>query len=146
MKGARILGNYVQKLAKEQKVTIPELSALLGCSEQQVNSFFKGRFLASFKQLEALAHQFGIGVQDLIKGDENHYNKTVVHCMEDFEDTESREFILDIIDNYMDIQNALVKADFGIVAVSSRSEFFNSDELKSDIPRKIRKQLAHVKV
>lgn len=40
----------------------------------------------------------------------------------------------------------LIKTDFGIVAVSSRSEFFNSDELKSDIPRRIRKQLAHVKV
>lgn len=108
MKGARVLGNYVQKLAKEQKVTILELSALMGCSEQQVNSFFKGRFFASFRQLEALARQFGVGVQDIIKGDETYYNKTVVHCMEDFENTQNREFILDIIDDYMDIQNALV--------------------------------------
>lgn len=108
MKGARVLGNYVQKLAEDQNVSIPELSVLMNCSELQVKSFFKGRFLASFRQLETLSHQFGVKVSDLIKGDEAHYNKTVVHCMEDFEDTNNRELILDIIDDYMDIQNALI--------------------------------------
>lgn len=107
MKGARVLGNYAQKLANEQNITVSELSALMSCSEQQVKSFFKGRFFASFSQLEALAHQFGVKVSDLIKGDEAHYNKTVVHCMEDFDVEQQREFILDIIDDYLDIQNAL---------------------------------------
>jgi transcriptional regulator with XRE-family HTH domain len=108
MKSARILGNYVQKLAAEQNVTIPELSALMNCSEQQVKSFFKGRFFASFRQLQILAHKFGIKVSELIQGDESYYNKTVVDCMEDFQNPEARESILDIIDDFMDIQNALI--------------------------------------
>lgn len=83
MKSARVLGNYVQKLATEQNVTIPELSALMNCSEQQVKSFFKGRFFASFRQLQVLAHKFGIKVSELIQGDESYYNKTVVDCISD---------------------------------------------------------------
>ena len=109
MKSARVLGNYVQKLASEQNVTILELSALMNCSEQQVKSFFKGRFFASFRQLEVLAHEFGIKISELMQGDESYYNKTVIDCMEDFQNPEARESILDIIDDLMDIQNALLR-------------------------------------
>lgn len=109
MKSARVLGNYVQKLASEQNVTILELSALMNCSEQQVKSFFKGRFFASFRQLEVLAHEFGIKIPELMQGDESYYNKTVIDCMEDFQNPEARESILDIIDDLMDIQNALLR-------------------------------------
>lgn len=108
MKDARILGNYVQKLAAEQNVTISDLSALMHCSEQQVKALFKGRFFASFQQLELLAGTFGVKVSQLIHGDESYYNKTVVDCMEDFQNPQEREFILDIIDDFMDIQNALI--------------------------------------
>lgn len=108
MKNARVLGNYVQKLATEQNVTVPELSVLMNCSEQQVKAFFKGRFFASFRQLQILARKFDVKVSELIQGDESYYNKTVVECMEDFQNPEARESILDIIDDLMDIQNALI--------------------------------------
>lgn len=108
MKNARVLGNYVQKLATEQNVTVPELSVLMNCSEQQVKAFFKGRFFASFRQLQILARKFDVKVSELIQGDESYYNKTVVDCMEDFQNPQAREDILDIIDDLMDIQNALI--------------------------------------
>ena len=36
------------------------------------------------------------------------YEREVVHCMNSFSNSANREKVLDIIDNYMDIKDALV--------------------------------------
>lgn len=107
MQKARMLGNYIQQLADEQEIAIPELGALLGCTEYQVEALMKGRYFVSFPQLSKLANKFGVTVNDLLAGNSEHYNKTVVHCMNQFRNTENREFILDIIDDYLDIAEAV---------------------------------------
>lgn len=43
----------------------------------------------------------------LLKGDKEEYDLTVVHCMNDFKDSNQREKILNIIDGYIDIVDAL---------------------------------------
>lgn len=107
MQQARMLGNYVQFLASTNDMSITTLSNILGCNEDQAKSFLMGRSFASFEQLTSLASAFNLTVADLLKGNEDHYNATVVHCMNKFQDNSNREKILDIIDNYMDITDAI---------------------------------------
>lgn len=111
MQKARMVGNYIQHLIEERHISTNELSHLLGCTETQIKSFLKGRALASFEQLQIIATQFGISVQDILNGDTQVYNKTVVHCMNEFENNANRELILDLIDEYMDLVDAVRDAD-----------------------------------
>lgn len=107
MKETRVIGNYVQYLAHSKDLSEDDLARLLDCSPDQIYSFFKGRSYASFSQLQKLATLFDTTVADLINGDLERYNSTVVHCMNDFQDPNNREKILDIIDGYIDIVDAL---------------------------------------
>ena len=43
----------------------------------------------------------------LLSGDPQRYNATVVHCMNDFHNPENREMILDFIDDYVDVVDAV---------------------------------------
>lgn len=107
MQKARMMGNRLRQLAEKNKVPVSELSALLGCSEVQVKSLFAGRSFASFEQISTLANRFHVSIADILAGDTEHYNQTVAHCMNQFGNTENRERILDIIDDYMDILDAI---------------------------------------
>ncbi len=102
-----MLGNYIGQLADGKGLSTSRLSAILGCTENQVRSLIKGRAFASFTQISKLAAVFGISIEELLAGDEKKYNETVVHCMNEFQDTKNREFILDLIDDYVDIVDAV---------------------------------------
>jgi transcriptional regulator with XRE-family HTH domain len=107
MQKARMIGNYVEQLSKKAGVSTARLGDILGCSENQAYSFIKGRSFVSFEQISKLASSFGVSVSAILKGDQTSYNESVVHCMNNFDDTEKREKILDLIDDYMDIVDAL---------------------------------------
>lgn len=107
MQRARMLGNYVQQLISERGLSTDALGHMLGCQEHQIKSFLKGRSFATFEQMSILAKELNTSIAELLEGNEEHYNATVVHCMNQFQDTANREKILDIIDDYMDIVDAV---------------------------------------
>ena len=107
MQAARMLGNYIDHIAKSNGLSISELSKVLNCTETQVYSLIKGRAYASFDQLSKLAEALGISFDQMLSGDLQSYNASVVHCMNDFQDTSNREKILDLIDDYIDIIDAV---------------------------------------
>lgn len=105
MKKMRILGDMIQKLVQEKEKTSDDISKILGCNIEQVEDIYKGRLFLSFSQLEKLAEYLGVTVDILLKGDIAHYEKTVVHCVGEFKNSENREKILDIIDDYLRLKN-----------------------------------------
>lgn len=107
MQQARMLGYRVQKIANSCNVSPLELSKIIECNEIQLKSFFKGRSFISFEQLSLLAQKLGVNINALLTGDEEGYNSSVVHCMNDFDDPSNREKILDIIDEYMDVLDSV---------------------------------------
>lgn len=107
MRKARMLGNYVDNLAQTKGLSLSDLGSIIGCTENQVYAFLKGRAYATFPQLSALADHLGKSVEDLLLGDGEIYGSTVVHCMNDFENADKREDILDLIDHYIDIVDAV---------------------------------------
>lgn len=107
MKQARMLGNYVQHLANENNLSNSDLMRILECDEIKLQYFLKGRAYASYGQISALAKEFDVTIQQMLDGNIDIYDQTVVHCMNKFKDTEKREYILDIIDNYIDIYDSV---------------------------------------
>lgn len=107
MRQARMIGNYVERVAESKALTKSHLSEIIGCEEHQVQSFFKGRSILTFSQISKVAEELGVTVSQILSGDEKHYNETIVHCMNGFDNKQNREKILDIIDEYMDIYDAV---------------------------------------
>ena len=107
MQEARMFGNYVDYLANGKGLSISDLSNALGCAESQVHLLLKGRAYASFSQVSTLAALLETSIEKLLSGDKMSYEATVVHCMNDFQDTNKREEILDLIDDYVDIVDAV---------------------------------------
>lgn len=89
----RLIGNHIQHLALENNISISELSDILQCEEKQIKLFFKGRAIVSYQQLQKLSEFFSVSIQELLQ-DSGNIDK-------------DKEFILDIIDDYMDIKDSL---------------------------------------
>lgn len=107
MHNARVMGNYIQSLAEQKHLKSSDLGTLLDCDERQIMMLYKGRAFVPFDKMKLLASKFGVTVSELLQGNEEHYNNTVVHCMNSFDNVNNREMILDIIDDYMDVFDAV---------------------------------------
>ena len=107
MRKLRMLGNYVGYLAEQNGISDEELCGALGCGPTDLLSFLKGRRLVSFDRLAAVSAVLGTPVARLLEGDAGHYEESVVHCVGRFSDAENREMSLDIIDDYLDLLDAL---------------------------------------
>lgn len=107
MQGARMLGNYIAHLAENKGLSTSDLGKLLGCNEHQAYMLIKGRGYASFAQISLLAKELGTTVEKLLVGDKDIYAATAVHCMNSFRDEANREMILDFIDDYVDLCEAV---------------------------------------
>ncbi len=94
MKAARRLGSYVEELSIRNNITPIQLSELLKCDEHFIQRFFKGRALLTFPKLKLLADTLGVTVSDLLDDSNYIYD-------------DNREMILDIIDDYMDLYEAV---------------------------------------
>lgn len=109
MKQTRMVGNYIEKLAKEKDVSVNDLSLFLGCDEHDILSLFKGRKLLTFNQFKDLSRLFGVSEEEILNGDVEHYNKTFVNCVNEFDDMNNREKILDILYDYIDLVDSVEK-------------------------------------
>jgi len=107
MTETRMLGDYIQELAQKNNCSENELCTMLSCNQNQLALLYKGRAIVSYPQIELLAKRFNVTTENLLSGDEVHYNKTVVHCMNEFQNPKNREEVLDFIDDYMDIFDAI---------------------------------------
>ena len=107
MQEARMLGNYIEQLAKMKGLSTSDLAQILDCSEHQIRAMIKGRVYASFGQMVVLAEKLGTTLDALLSGDKAHYSATVVHCMNEFVNEDNREEILDLIHDYVDIVDAV---------------------------------------
>ncbi len=107
MKAARMLGSFVENKIQEQSITSERLETILHMDEQQIMMFYEGRLFLSFPQIKALSDELGLSINALLQGNERQYNESVIHCMNDFENNDKREKILDMIDDYLDIYDAV---------------------------------------
>lgn len=107
MKQCRMIGSYAEELAKRNNITAAYLGEVLNCSELFIKRFFKGRTFFTFSKLTDLANILNVSVSDLLEGDEESYKANIVDCNQEFDNDDNKEMILDIIDDYMDLYEAV---------------------------------------
>ena len=114
MKEARLLGYTIKKLAHEKNVSDTEMQKILHCSPSQLEKVYAGRLFISFKDLQNLSSRFDVPMIDMLNGDEEGYNREIVYTNGEFSNTENREVILDIIDDYADLIEMVDGADSNV--------------------------------
>lgn len=106
MKELRLLGSTIQKLAQENQVNEERLGAVFNCASDQIAAIFDGRVFPAYEELEAFAELVRTDLEEMLRGDEAFYDKNVVHYMGMFADSEKREEVLDIFDDYLTLLSA----------------------------------------
>lgn len=96
MPNARILGAYIRQRMKEKNLSVSAVASMLSCSEVDVQRLLCGRALASYPQMQRLAEGLGLSVPALLRNASG------------IETNASREKILDIIWDYMDVRDAVL--------------------------------------
>lgn len=107
MKELRLLGCTLRKLSSDNGINEEKMQEILGCSSDQISAIYDGRVFPSFDDLRKLASLYNVTVEEMLRGDEAYYDAKVVHCMGTFSDTANREIILDIIDDYLTLLDAV---------------------------------------
>ena len=107
MEDLRLFGNMLEKLISENDISHDFLCEKLDCSKELLYRLLKGCVLPTFEQLDTLSGIFNVTADELLSGDRNHYEASVVHYMYDFKRPGSREEILDIIENYAELASAV---------------------------------------
>jgi len=107
VKEFRRMGHFVATKAKELQITGEELANGIGCSAEKISALFKGRLMLSYPQIELLATLLLVSPENIVHGDNTAYDTDFVHCMATFKEKDNREKILDFIDTYIDICEAV---------------------------------------
>jgi transcriptional regulator with XRE-family HTH domain len=107
MKELRLFSNMLTKLRNEKNITLETLKEELGCSDDRFYAMLNGYTMPTLEQLNKLAALFEIEPEAIFKGDLAYYETTAVHCMSDFTNPESREEMLDIIEDYISLTSAI---------------------------------------
>lgn len=84
MKDLRMLGSMISKLSADYQVSSEEMADIFQCTVGQVEAIKEGRLFPTFYSLQNFAKRVHSTVSSLMKGDEEYYNKTVVHCVGKF--------------------------------------------------------------
>lgn len=83
------------------------LCSALGITQQELKKLYRGRLFLTGSDLEKVAEVCGVSAESLVEVDSAAYDAQVVDCMSGFDDRESREKILNLIDDYIDAKEML---------------------------------------
>lgn len=99
----RNMGAYIKNELLKQGKDIHDFSIESGYSVKDAGKIFDGRLILSPKQINHIASVIGVSLDKMIScGDSN-----AVECMGSFSDEKNKEMLLDYIDRYIDLKEAL---------------------------------------
>ena len=110
MRALRILGHTIESEILKQSIDEEVLSTKVGLTLNQLKKLYCGRLLLSFEQLKTLADVIGIPLNNLLSLDDTQYEIAMAQkSLGEPLSTDNREYILDLIDCYLDLREAVMK-------------------------------------
>jgi len=106
MYNLRRFGNMIQKCMADKSYSDEQLANEIQLDKAEVNNLYKGRLLLTLEQINQLTSFLNEDLDKLLEGDDDYYEQSYVHCMKPFKNKDNREFVLDIIDSYLDVHTA----------------------------------------
>ena len=107
MANMRNLGYKINVLLNNCPAKTQEFREQMKSSENDLNRLLCGRLALNPNQITAVARFFSIRPEELVSYKNSDSYVNMVHCMNRFSSQEHCDEILDIIDTYIDIKEAL---------------------------------------
>lgn len=107
MNSSRVIGNNVNLELRANSMELLEFGNRIGFSLADVHRLVEGRLFIPPKQLEKIASVFGITKEQLIEDRGMVEYNSLIHNFRDFKNEENQELVLDLIDTYADLAEAL---------------------------------------
>ena len=107
MASLRDLGYKIMSLVTDNDSLNRELCSKLNFSSVDLNKLFFGRLSVTPVQLTTIANTLSVPVEELINYKNSDSYAKAVHCMSSFSTQDHCNEVLDIIDSYIDIKEAV---------------------------------------
>ena len=107
MNNSRIIGNNISLELTKQSIDIIEFGKKIGFSVSDVHKLVEGRLFIPPFQLSKIADALGITKAEVIENRGMAEYNSLIHNFRDFQNEENQELVLDLIDMYADLAEAL---------------------------------------
>lgn len=100
----RRLGYNIEKASQKKYNTIEDFASAIDLSLKDTHRLFEGRIVLSPFQLKAISEKVDVPLKELLDVSGRY---TLVECMGSFKDKQNEDKVLDLIDNYIDLVEAI---------------------------------------
>ena len=107
MNSSRVIANNISLELRAHAMGLSEFGDKIGFSLAEVHRLIEGRLFIPPVQLEKIAKVLGITKEQLIKDRGMSEYNTLIHNFRDFKNELNQELVLDLIDMYADLAEAL---------------------------------------
>ena len=107
MNNSRILGNNISLELQRQSIGLLDLASKIGYSEKDIHKLVEGRMFVPPFQLDKIAESLKVTREELLMDRGADSYNGLIHNFRDFKNTENQELVLDLIDMYADLEEAL---------------------------------------
>lgn len=109
MNNARVIGNNIALELKKKSIDISFLAERIGFSLSDIHKLLEGRLLLPPFQLKKLAQVLNTTKEELMRVKEQGEYNDLIYNFRNFKNVENQELVLDLIDMYADLEEALEK-------------------------------------
>lgn len=104
---SRIVGQNIELLMQRNGIQASMIAEQLGYSEIDVYKIMEGSLLITGSEMCEIAEVLHVDIAELeMTRDEEEY-RPLLHCMGNYKNVESKDKIMDFIDLYIDLEEAM---------------------------------------
>lgn len=107
MNYSRIIGDNITIELKNRSLSLLDLGDKIGFSDADMDKLTEGRLFLPPFQLTKIADAIGTTIDELIDERSNDEYSALIHNFRDFNNPDNQELILDMIDMYADLEEAV---------------------------------------
>lgn len=109
MSNSRILGNNIALELSKRNLSVGLFAKNIGFTETETQKLIEGRMFLPPFQLKAIAKTLSISVEDLTADRGCEAYNSLIHNFGEFNSSENQKLVLDMIDMYADLEEALYR-------------------------------------
>jgi plasmid maintenance system antidote protein VapI len=108
MNNSRMIGNNISLELKEKAWDVSTFAQKIGCSQEETYKLIEGRLFLPPALIKTIADALGITMEALMKDRGTLEYNSLIHNFRDFRNSANQELVLDLIDMYADLEEALI--------------------------------------
>lgn len=105
----RMLGRNIQIDIAKQGISEEQLAESLGYTSREMKRIYEGKHMLLQNDIKAIAKALGEDVEDLMEKRGNEEYAAAFDCMGHFSSEENEDFILDLMDIYVEVKEKVLK-------------------------------------